>query len=39
VKDDLNKYSLDSELAKDRERCKAQIMGKTFDLCEHRQGT
>ena len=39
VKDDLKICSLDRGLAKDRERWKAQIMGKTSDLCEHGQGT
>ena len=35
VEDDLKKGRLDRSLAKDRERWKAQIMGKTSDLCEH----
>ena len=35
VKDDLKKCGLDSGLAKDRERWKAQVTRKTFDLCEH----
>ena len=35
VEDDLEKGRLDKSLAKDRERWKAQIMGKTSDLCEH----
>ena len=39
VKDDLKKCGLDRGLAKDRVRWKAQIMGKTFGLCEHGQGT
>ena len=39
VKDDLKKCGLDIDLAKDRERWKAQVMGKTYDLCEHGQGT
>ena len=39
VKDDLKKCGLDRGLAKDRERWKAQAMGKTSDLCEHGQGT
>ena len=38
VKNDLNKCGLDIGLAKDRERWKAQVMRKTSDLCEHRQG-
>ena len=33
VKDDLKKRGLDSDLAKDRERLKAQVMGQTSDLC------
>ena len=32
---DLKKCGLDSGLAKDRERWKAQVIGKTFDLYEH----
>ena len=39
VKDDQKKCGLDSGLAKDRERLKAQVKEKTFDLCERRQGT
>ena len=39
VKDDLKKRGLDRGLAKDRERWKAQVMGKASDLCEHGQGT
>ena len=39
LEDDLKKGRLDRSLAKDRERWRAQIMGKTSDLCEHRQGT
>jgi len=39
VKDDLKKCGLDRGLAKDRERWKAQVIGKTSDLCEHGQGT
>ena len=39
VEDDLKKCGLDIDLAKDRERWKAQVMGKTYDLCEHGQGT
>ena len=35
VKDDLKKYGLDSGLTKDKERWRAQVMEKTFDLCEH----
>ena len=35
VEDDLKKGRLDRSLAKDRDRWKAQIMGKTSDLCEH----
>ena len=35
VKDDLKKCGLDRDLAKDRERWKAQVMGKTSELCEH----
>ena len=35
LQDDLKKGRLDTGLAKDRERCKARIMGKTSDLCEH----
>ena len=32
---DLKKGRLDRGLAKDRDRWRAQIMGKTSDLCEH----
>ena len=39
VKNDLKKCGLDRGLAKDRVRWKAKIMGKTFGLCEHGQGT
>ena len=39
MEDDLKKCGLDGGLAKDRERWKAQVMGKTSDLCEHGQGT
>ena len=39
AKDDLKKYSLDRGLAKDRERWKSQIIGKTSDLYEYGQGT
>jgi len=39
VKNDLKKLGIDRGLAKDRERWKAQVMWKTFDLCEHGQGT
>ena len=35
VKDDLKKCGLDRGFEKDRERWKAQVMGKTSDLCEH----
>ena len=35
MKDDLKKCGPDRGLAKDRERWKAQIIGKTSDLCEH----
>ena len=35
VEDDLKKGRLDRGLAKDRDRWRAQIMGKTSDLCEH----
>ena len=35
AEDDLKKGRLDRGLAKDRERWKAQIMGKRSDLCEH----
>ena len=34
VKDDLKQCGLDRDLAKDMETWKAQVMGKTFDLCE-----
>ena len=34
VKDDLKKCDLDRGLAKDKDRWKAQIMGKTSHLCE-----
>ena len=33
VKDDLKKCGPDRGLAKDRERWKARVMGKTSDLC------
>ena len=39
LEDDLKKVRLDGGLAKDRDRRKVQIMGKTSDLCEHGQGT
>ena len=39
VEDDLKKGRLDRSLAKDRDRWRAQIMGKTFDLCVHGKGT
>ena len=35
LEDDLKKGRLDRSLAKDRDKWKAQIMGKTPDLCEH----
>ena len=35
VEDDLKKARLDKSLAKDSDRWKAQIMGKSSDLCEH----
>ena len=35
VEEDLRKYGLDRSLAKDRDRWRAQVMGKTSDLCEH----
>ena len=35
MKDDLKKSHLDRNLAKDRDRWRAQIMGKTSDLREH----
>ncbi len=35
VEDDLKRYHLDRDLAKDREGWRAQLMGKTSDLCEH----
>ena len=35
LEDDLKKGRLDRSLAKDRNRWRAQIMGKTSDLCEH----
>ena len=35
LEDDLKKGPLDRDLAKDRDRCRAQIMGKTSDVCEH----
>ena len=35
VKDDLKKCCLDRGLANYSERWKAQVMGKTYDLCEH----
>ena len=31
----MKKDRLDRSLAKDRDRWRAQIMGKTSDLCEH----
>ena len=39
VKDDLKKCRLDKGIGKDTERWKAQVVGKTSDLCEHGQGT
>ena len=35
LKNDLKKGHLDRSLVKDRDRWRAQIMGKTSDLCEH----
>ena len=35
LEDDLKKGRLDRGLAKDRDRWRAQIMGKTSDLYEH----
>jgi len=35
LEDDLKKCGIDRGLAKDRDRWRAQIMGKTSDLCEH----
>ena len=35
LEDDLKKGRQDRSLAKDRDRRRAQIMGKTSDLCEH----
>ena len=35
LEDDLKKGRLDRGQAKDRVRWRAQIMGKTSDLCEH----
>ena len=35
VEEDLKKCRLDRGSAKDRDRWRAQIMGKTSDLCEH----
>jgi len=35
VEDDLKKGHLDRGLAKDRDGWRAQIVGKTSDLCEH----
>ena len=37
LEDDLKKGRLDGGLAKDRDRWRAQIMGKTSDLCEHKK--
>ena len=39
LEDDLKEVRLDRGLAKDRDRWRAQVMGKTSDLCEHAQGT
>ena len=35
LKDDLKKGRIDRSLVKHRDRWRAQIMGKTSDLCEH----
>ena len=35
MEDDLKKGRLDRGLAKDRDRWRAQIMGKTSEMCEH----
>ena len=35
VEDDLKKCGLDRSLAKNRDRWRVQVMGKTSDLCEH----
>ena len=39
VKNDLKKCGLDKGLAKNRERWKAQVMGKTSDPREYGKGT
>ena len=39
LEEDLKEGRLNRGLAKDRDRWRAQIMGKTSDLCEHGQGT
>ena len=39
VEDDLEKGRLDRSLAKDRDRWKAQILGKTSDLASTEKGT
>ena len=39
VKDDLKKLSLDRGFAKNKERLKAQVTGKTSNLCERGQRT
>ena len=39
LEDDLRKDRLDRSLAKDRDRWRAQIMGKMSDLCECEKGT
>ena len=39
LEDDLKKGRIDRSLAKDRDRWRAQIMGKASDLCEHGKGT
>ena len=39
VKDDMKKCGLDRGLVTDRDRWKAQVVGKTSDLCEHGPGT
>ena len=39
LEEDMKKVLLDRGLAMDRDRWRAQVMGKTSDLCEHGQGT
>ena len=39
LEDDLKKGRLGRGLAKDRDRWRAQIIGKTFDLSVHGKGT